>query len=151
MRGVLRMVYKMIEYLPDILLVSDDSLSTECVFAAISSFSSGCSAKVVDNGVEAIAFLLLNHLYDTQTSRTNLKLILLDANIPRINGLEVLQVIKGHPRTQYLPVVLITDSFSGETVHKAYRQGANACVERPDNYDEFFQVILKVLEYWLNV
>src|ERR1044071_251117 len=78
-------------------------------------------------------------------------LVLLDVKLPKVDGLEVLRRIRSNPRTQSLPVVVLTTS-SGETdIVSAYRLGANSFVRKPVNFDDFVDATRVLGVYWLLV
>lgn len=76
-------------------------------------------------------------------------LILLDLNLPRLTGIEVLQKIKTHPRTRKIPVVVLTGSNSERDISLAYLNGANSFVEKPLNFSQFAAAIREIGLYWL--
>lgn len=97
---------------------------------------------VLRDGVEALAFLLapdqpLPHL------------VLLDLNLPRISGLEVLQRIRGEARTALLPVVILTSSNEEQDLIEGYRLGANSYVQKPVDFVQFSEAVHQLGLYWL--
>jgi len=78
-------------------------------------------------------------------------LILLDLNMPKVNGLEVLRTIRSHPRTRYLPVVVLTTSTEERDIVNTYDLGANSFVRKPVAFDEFLEAVRLLGMYWLLV
>lgn len=77
-------------------------------------------------------------------------LILLDLKLPKMNGIEVLKIIRSDPRTQSTPVVVLTMSDEGRDIAEAYRCGANSYVRKPVNFDQFIEALRQLEQYWLD-
>lgn len=77
-------------------------------------------------------------------------IVLLDINLPKKNGHEVLQFIKSHDQLKQLPVIMLTTSSSEKDILAAYRNYANCFISKPIEVDHFMDVISKVEEFWLN-
>jgi two-component system response regulator len=101
---------------------------------------------VVNDGVEALSFL---HRCGAYVSAPRPDLILLDLNLPRKNGREVLYEIKTDPQLRDIPVIVLTISTAEEDVLTAYRYHANCYVIKPVNLDSFFRVLQSIERYWL--
>lgn len=78
-------------------------------------------------------------------------LVLLDMNMPRLNGLELLKKLRESPRWRSLPVVMFTTSGEERVVERAYELGANSYVTKPDSYEEFADLLKTICHYWLTV
>ncbi len=76
-------------------------------------------------------------------------LVLLDLNLPRVEGLEVLRRIRSDPRTRLLPVVILTSSREERDIVEGYSLGANSYVRKPVNFDEFLEAARQLGLYWL--
>ncbi|WP_263975430.1 response regulator [Leptolyngbya sp. 7M] len=76
-------------------------------------------------------------------------IILLDVQLPRINGLEVLQQIRSHPRTRVIPVIILTTSNEQQDLLTSYELGCNSYIRKPVDYSEFLNVIQQLGLYWL--
>lgn len=84
----------------------------------------------------------------------NLKLpdiILLDINMPRMNGLELLELIRNHPVLKMLPVIILTTSTSDEDVSRAYANFCNCYIVKPMGLEDFIQVITRIEDFWLEI
>lgn len=75
-------------------------------------------------------------------------LILLDLKLPKIDGLEVLRQLKGHPNLRSIPVVVLTTSNEDLDIHKAYQLGANSYVVKPMDFDKFIEIAAQIELYW---
>lgn len=104
--------------------------------------------SVVDDGVEALAFLRKQAPY-ADARRPDL--ILLDLNLPRKSGREVLAEIKVDPALKYIPVVVLTTSQAEEDVWMAYELHANSYVVKPLDLAAFVQTVQSIRHYWLSV
>lgn len=132
----------------DILLVEDspaDVLITREAFAEFKIFN---TLHVVEDGVEAMAFLNQDGKY---ASVPRPDLILLDLNLPRKNGREVLAEIKNEPRLKNIPVVVLTTSHSESDVLEAYDQHANCYIVKPVGFDNFVDAMKTIRQFWFSV
>ncbi|MBN2505324.1 MAG: response regulator [Verrucomicrobia bacterium] len=102
----------------------------------------------VKDGAEALAFLYREEPY-THAPRPDL--ILLDLNMPRKDGREVLQHIKADPRLRRIPVVVLTTSQAEQDVQRAYNLNANCYITKPVDLDQFLNVIRCIEEFWLTI
>jgi len=123
----------------NVLVVEDNG--TQAEFMARILQEEGWAKRVVIacNGSEALAML-----WGQDLSIDPLDLILLDLSIPEIDGLEVLKQIKNNPRTQAIPVIVLTASYLENDMNKSYRLGANGFLRKPVNLKQLTQV----LQYW---
>jgi two-component system, chemotaxis family, response regulator Rcp1 len=104
--------------------------------------------NVTRDGVEA-----LNYLYGTgaYTGAVRPDLILLDLNLPLMDGREVLATIKADPELRTIPVVILTTSAADRDVHRAYNLHANCYITKPMDYDQFIRVVLSIQDFWLTL
>ncbi len=103
---------------------------------------------VVNDGVEAMSFLKQEG--DYQRSPTP-DLILLDLNMPKKDGREVLSEIKSDPKLKSIPVVVLTTSSAEEDILKSYDLHANCYITKPVDLDQFIGVVKSINEFWLNI
>lgn len=104
--------------------------------------------RVVEDGVDALAYLRREGRYaDCKLPG----LIILDLNLPRLNGHELLMEIKRDPVTQCIPVVILTTSTNEEDVLGTYAHYANCYVTKPVDFDKFVRVIRSIGEFWCGV
>jgi CheY-like chemotaxis protein len=103
------------------------------------------SFDVVKNGEEALGFLRKEGRY---AGKDRPGLILLDINMPKKNGFEVLEAIKKDPRFDYIPVIMLTTSEREEDIVKSYKEGACSYITKPVNFSNFTKVIEQFALYW---
>ncbi|MEI6778294.1 MAG: response regulator [Chloroflexales bacterium] len=131
------------------ILLVEDSLSDVLIMQdALAEIRVRGSIHVVDDGVKALAFLRNQPPY---ANALRPDLILLDWNLPRKNGYEVLTEIKSDPILQTIPVVVLTTSQAAEDVAKAYKLHANCYVVKPLEFGTFVHAIQSIQHFWLDV
>ncbi len=141
----------MVEIPIEILLVDDNANDIELAVYALKRNECIHQVQVARDGVEALDFLFCTGPY-AQRSIANLpRLVLLDLKLPRIDGWEVLQRIKSDPRTQFIPVVIMTSSSDQKDIARCYRLGANSYIIKPVDYVEFTQLARTLCMYWLTI
>lgn len=101
----------------------------------------------IKDGNAAIHFFKEN----VYTEALAITLVLLDINLPKKNGHEVLKFIKSAPELKHIPVVIFTTSSANTDIEKAFQNAANAFVTKPSDTDEFLEVIAKIQNYWCAV
>jgi CheY-like chemotaxis protein len=132
----------------DILLAEDDPGDACLVQEAMARGTSGSRLHVVRDGVELLAFLRRE---DGYASAPRPDLILLDMNMSRKSGLEVLAELKGDPILKSIPVVIFSTSTASDDVARSYEQHANCYVTKPDELWQFIDVVRSIEQYWLGV
>ena len=135
----------------EILLIEDNPHDAELVIRALKKRNLANHIHHVEDGVDALDFLFTRGKYAEQTPSENLKVILLDIKLPRIDGLEVLKAIKTDKRTRSIPVVVMTSSAEELDIFQAYKLGANSFITKPVEFDAFIETISGVGAYWLMV
>lgn len=132
----------------EVLLVEDDPGDVILTQEGLRASKLHINLHVVDNGEKALAFLHREPPYD-DAPRPGL--IILDLNLPRINGMEVLKEIKSNEALQTIPTVILTTSRAEEDVVRSYKLGANCYVSKPLNLDEFVKVVSSIESFWFTV
>jgi CheY-like chemotaxis protein len=134
---------------PIIILMVEDN-PTDVLIAKEGLFSAKMlnSLHVADDGIDAMDFL---HQRGKYAGVPRPDLILLDLNMPRKNGHEVLAEIKGDPAFKNIPVVILTTSKSEEDINKAYGLHANCYISKPVDFDEFTKVVRTIQDFWFSV
>jgi CheY-like chemotaxis protein len=125
---------------------ADDELLTKRAFAR-QNFSN--PLVVLRDGVEAVDYFFGPHAAKNLDGRTHL--ILLDLNIPKISGIEVLARLRNDPSTALFPVVVLTSSDEDSDIREAYRRGVNSYIRKPIDFTRFVEVAAQIGLYWLVV
>ena len=129
-----------------ILLVEDSPDDVVLTQRALRKNNIGNRVVVATDGEQAIEYLL-PHAGDPLVP----ELILLDINLPKVSGLEVLRAIRGDERTRYLSVVVLTTSSEEQDIVSSYDLGANSYVRKPVEFDNFLEAVRVLGLYWLLV
>ena len=126
-----------------LLLVEDNPADVFLMETALEVSALPVEMAVARDGVEA-----LEYLGTVGTGRPYPDLMLLDLNMPRMNGFEVLETLRGDPALRHLPVVVFTTSSAPEDVKRAYALQANSYVSKPATLDEFLNLMALLGAYW---
>ena len=132
----------------EVLLVEDDPGDVILTQEGLRASKLHINLHVVDNGEKALAFL---HREPPYEDAPRPGLIILDLNLPRVNGMEVLREIKSNEALQTIPTVILTTSRAEEDVIRSYKLGANCYVSKPLNLDEFVKVVGSIESFWFTV
>jgi len=132
-----------------ILLVEDNPDDEALTLRALKNNSILNEVIVVRDGAEALDFLFGEGKYSARDTSLLPELILLDLNLPKINGLEVLERIRSDERTKIQPVVILTTSTEERDRIESYKLGANSYIRKPVNFEQFNQAIQQLGVYWL--
>jgi CheY-like chemotaxis protein len=130
----------------EILLIEDSPSDTELTVEALKEAKVRNSLSVVEDGVQAIEFLRHQGVY-ADAPRPDL--ILLDLNLPRKDGREVLAEIKSDPDLKMIPVIVLTTSRADQDILRAYELNANCYITKPVDFDKFLKVVHSIEAYWL--
>ncbi len=133
----------------DVLLVDDNQADVKLTLKAFRILNSARQVSVVRDGEEALEFVFSTGRYSGTPGASSLRLVVLDLKLPKVNGFEVLKAVKADPKTQLIPVVMLTSSNQAQDVHECYRLGANSYIQKPVDYDEFCEAIQQIERYWL--
>ena len=132
----------------DILLVEDNPGDVRLTQEALKEAKVGNQLHVVEDGVEAMAFLRHEGKY---ADSPHPDLILLDLNLPKKDGREVLAEIKQDPKLMRIPVVVLTTSRAEEDILRSYNLHANCYVTKPVDLDQFITIVKSIEDFWLTI
>lgn len=132
-----------------ILLVEDNPADAELTIRALRRSNVGDHIRLLPDGAEALDFLFCRGLYASRRITNQPKVVLLDLNLPKVGGLAVLQQLKADPRTQQIPVVMLTSSAEDRDVSESHRLGVNSYVVKPINFEQLNQAIQQIGTYWV--
>lgn len=140
---------------PEILLVEDNAFDAELAIRALKNRNLANKLIHVTDGQAALDYLFGKDATEAKpaTHTDTLKVVLLDLKLPKIDGLSVLRTIRSNPRTQMLPVVILTSSREESDVIETYHLGANSYIVKPVDFDKFSEAVSNLGLYWcvLNV
>jgi len=133
----------------EILLVEDNQSDVKLTLRALSKHNLANKVYVVGDGAEALDFIYGRNKYAGAENTNNLKLILLDLKLPKIDGIEVLREMKNNEETRKIPVVILTSSREDRDIEKCYKYGVNSYIVKPVNFEQFAEAVANLGMYWL--
>jgi chemotaxis family two-component system response regulator Rcp1 len=136
------------EKVVDILMVEDDPGDARLTIEALKRSKVHTHLTVVGDGIEALDFL---HCEGEYSDAARPDIILLDLNMPRMNGRELLTRIKQDPELQSIPVVVLTTSSEEEDIERSYFSHANCFITKPVDLKQFMSVVQSIDEFWFTV
>lgn len=136
---------------PLILLVEDNSSDEELTLRVLKKSNIGSRVVVVRDGAEALDYLFSQGAFAARDPNEAPQVVLLDLNLPKIGGLEVLRRIRADERTKLLPVVILTSSREEKDLIGGYASGANSYVVKPVDFAQFANSVQKLGMFWLGV
>jgi CheY-like chemotaxis protein len=134
-------------HIKSILLVEDDPRDVELTLAALDAHHLANRVAVVENGAEALDYLDHRGKHALRKGGHPV-LVLLDLKTPKVNGLEVLKVIKADENLKIIPVVVLSSSRETPDLLECYKQGVNAYVVKPVEIDEFMEAVKQLGLFW---
>lgn len=134
--------------LVEVLLVEDDLKDVELTLSAFKKARFTNRVHVVNDGAEALDYIFCRGSYVHRTSEKHPHIILLDLNLPKVNGLEVLRRVKAEKTTRMIPVVILTASQNSRDVAECERLGAEAYLAKPVNFQSLIKVTLQLNLNW---
>jgi CheY-like chemotaxis protein len=133
----------------DVLIVEDNVFDADLTTHALKESILPERIKAVHDGAEALDFIFCTGDYANRDPRQQPKLILLDLQLPKVEGLEVLRRIRADPLTEDIPVVIFTTSKEDRNIIEGYKLGANSFLVKRHDFDEFMKGIQALGVYWL--
>jgi len=133
----------------EILLVEDNPQDLELALRALGKGKLSNHIQVARDGAEALEYIFCEGPHASRQIEQGPKIVLLDLQLPKVDGLEVLRRIKGDPRTRHIPVVVLTCSKEQNDVIESYRLGVNSYIVKPVNFESFVQAVGDIGLYWL--
>jgi len=133
----------------EILLVEDNPNDAELTLRAFAKNHITNRLIHVSNGKEALDFIFARGEFQGRRVEDTPKVVLLDLQLPKINGLEVLKEIRSDPRTSFIPVVILTTSKEESDLLTSYRLGVNSYIVKPVDFQKFIQSVKDIGLYWL--
>jgi CheY-like chemotaxis protein len=131
----------------NILLVEDDPRDVELTLAALEEHNLANKVLVVHDGAEALDYLYRRGKFKTRAGGHPI-FVLLDIKMPKVNGLEVLRIIKAEENLKIIPVVMLTSSRETPDLAECYKNGVNAYVVKPVDFAEFIKAVKHLGIFW---
>ncbi len=131
-----------------ILIVEDDPDHADLILDIFSTEDVKGEVVLMRDGQEVIDYLQETDIDSSNGKKPQIDLIILDLNLPKINGMDVLKSLKGNSKYSSIPVVILSTSSDQNTISEAYKNGANGYVTKPMSYDEFVDKIKMLRRYW---
>jgi two-component system response regulator len=132
-----------------ILLVEDNPDDIELTLRAFRKNNIANDMAIVRDGAEALDFLFCRGAYCRRDIADQPRLILLDLNLPKLDGLQVLERLRADERTRLVPVVILTSSKEEQDMIRGYQHGANSYVRKPVDFNAFVDAVRQIGLYWL--
>ncbi len=134
-----------------ILLVEDNPLDVKLTMRAFEKAQITNPVHVVGDGIEALDFIFATGSYANRPAARDPQIILLDLNLPKNSGLEVLREIKSDQRTQHIPVIILTASNRDRDINECRQLGAEAYIVKPVGFHKFSEVTPRLSLAWVLV
>jgi two-component system response regulator len=132
-----------------ILLVEDNPDDEALTIRALKKNNIGNHLAIVRDGAEALEFVFCTGAYASRDFNDKPQVILLDINLPKVDGLEVLRRIRADEKTRTQPVVILTSSKEEQDIINSYKLGANSYIRKPVDFDQFMEAVRQLGLYWL--
>lgn len=133
----------------NILLVEDNDQDEKLILRALRKVNLANQVDVARDGQQALDYLFAEGEFSGRAGQPLPTVVLLDINLPRISGLDVLKRLRADSRTHLLPVVMLTSSDEEQDRLSSYEDGANSFVRKPLDFGEFAETVARMGVYWL--
>ncbi len=133
----------------DILLVEDNSSDAELALRALKKSGVANNIFVAADGEEALDFIYCKNKFESRNPSQAPKVILLDLKLPKIDGIEVLRILKADEEKKMIPVIMLTSSAQEKDIFESYKLGVNSYIQKPVDFDKFISAVNQIGFYWL--
>lgn len=133
----------------DILLVEDNQTDVELALRALKKSGLANNIFVVNDGEEALDFLFCKNKFENRNPNHPPKVILLDLKLPKVDGLQVLRILKADEEKKIIPVIVLTSSNQEKDMIDSYKLGVNSYIRKPVDFDQFIGAVNQIGYYWL--
>ncbi len=134
-----------------ILVVEDSPTDEALLFRALEKASIKNPVVTVRDGLEAIQYLFATGRYEFRDANDLPAIVLIDLNLPKLDGLEVLRRMRSDYRTKLIPVAIFTSSLEEQDLINGYSLGANSYVRKPIEFSKFSKVVEQLVQYWVQL
>ncbi|MBM3934246.1 MAG: response regulator [SAR202 cluster bacterium] len=133
----------------EILLVEDNPRDVELTLRALRKNNLSNKIHVVRDGAEALDYLFSRGEYEGNGPDNSPRVVLLDLKLPKVDGLEVLRIVKADSRLKKLPIVVLTSSREERDLVESYSLGVNSYIVKPVDFDQFVEAVKQLGLYWI--
>ena len=133
----------------EILLVEDNPRDLELTLRVLRKNNLANSVVTVSDGEQALDFVFGRGKYAGRDVTSGPKVMFLDLKLPKVDGLEVLRLLRADPRTRLVPVVILTSSKEEQDLIRGYSLGANSYIRKPVDFNQFIEAVRQLGLYWL--
>ncbi len=133
-----------------ILLVEDDADHASLIIDELETENVKKEIIFMKDGQEAVDYFQKANIDGNGEIHSHIDLVLLDLNLPKVNGMDVLRFLKNESRFCIIPVIVLSTSYDPDTITEAYKNGANGFITKPVSCEDFTEKMKCVKEYWLN-
>ena len=133
----------------EIVLVEDNPVDCELAIKTLRKSGVTGSIQVLNDGAEALDYFFGMGKYQGRVIKNLPRLVMLDLKIPKVSGLEVLDLIRANRYTNAIPVVVFSSSAVPKDIEEAYKKGANSYLVKPIDFDEYSSMLSAVSKFWL--
>lgn len=134
-----------------ILVVEDNPDHRELILMALRECCDPSRVATANDGVEALDYLLGRGAHQGRETRKQPRLVILDINMPKLGGVQVLKAMRGEPLCQSVPVVMLSSSAEKTELDSCYEAGANSVVRKTPDFDEMRRKMRQVYDFWVTV
>lgn len=135
----------------EIVLVEDNPVDCELAIKALQKAGAKGNIRVLMDGAEALDYFFSMGKYKDRTLFELPRFVLLDLKIPKVNGIEVLDLIRSNRFTRTVPVIIFSSSAVASDIEESYKKGANSYLVKPIDYEEYSYMLKKVCEFWIGL
>ena len=132
-----------------ILLIEDNPVDSELAIKALRKGGANGHIRVLRDGAEALDYIFGMGDYKDRKILDLPRFVLLDLKIPKVNGLEVLDLIRANRYTNAVPVIVFSSSTVQSDITEAYKKGANSYLVKPIDFEDYSKLLKAVAEFWL--
>jgi two-component system, response regulator len=134
-----------------ILLVEDNPDDVELTLRAFKKNKMKNNIVIVGDGQEALDYLFCKEKFEGRNSSDLPSMVLLDLNLPKLDGFEVLKAIRKAEKTKFLPVIILTSSNEERDIVYGYLMGANSFIQKPVDFKNFSEAIKTITVFWTHI
>lgn len=133
----------------EILLIEDNPTDAELILRILKKEGPDIRLEIINDGARVMQILSAMSASLSRKNKPGPKVILLDLDMPKVDGLQILSNIKSDKFTKTIPVVILTSSSNDKDIKGCYKLGANSYVVKPLDYGDFSQAVSEIVQYWL--